>query len=254
MEDLRELVQKLEQAEGEKAQIEILQEIGKKLINCYTIQIGKHEIVPMLVEAYYHSAGKFEDKSIHAVQSDSEAPTYKLARERQKDHFGELYVHYGCKDGIDIVLSNGDYYLSFLIKNALVDGDFKTQIAISEYICSKCDKCDECDKGLECKYYGKKDLLQVESDNGKDVVFLVRKGVGGDFADKKLAMCPLQDVLENDDFTLEDGYKKQWKSSVRALSEVSDEEKAREKAKEYYVSGSIEDKYWKLAKESLGIE
>lgn len=195
MNELKNLVQKLENTKEEKEQIRILQEIGEKLINCYTIQIGEYNIEPMLVEAYYYCDEKFKDKSVHAAYSDSDAPTYNLARARQKNNFGELYIHYGCKDGIDIVLSNGDYYLSFLIKNALVNKEFKTQSAISKTICEKCDKCNECEKGIKCKYYGNKTLLQrMLSGNEKNVVFLVRKGIKGDFADKKIAALPINDI------------------------------------------------------------
>lgn len=199
MDELRELVKELEDAREEKERIKKLQYIGEKLINCYTIQIGTDKIEPMLVEAYYHCAGKFEDKSVHAAYSDSDTPTYKLARERQKNKFGELYIHYGCKDGIDIVLSDGKYYLSYLIKNALVNGKFKKQCAISETICDKCGKYNECKKGLKCVYYGDTEnavLQRALPVRDKEVVFLVRKGIKGDFADKKIAALPIDDIRE----------------------------------------------------------
>lgn len=148
MEELRKKVEELEivanlEGDHKEEQIKILKEIGAKLINEYVIQVGNLRIEPMLVEAYYYHKEKFGDKSVHAAYSDSNASTYKLARERQMNKFGELYVHYGCKDGIDVVLSNGDYYLSILIKNALINGEFKKQCAISETICSNCDKFNE---------------------------------------------------------------------------------------------------------------
>ncbi|MCH5170493.1 MAG: hypothetical protein J1F24_04315 [Oscillospiraceae bacterium] len=195
MEELKKLiVEQLEKATDQNEQIRILQEINKTLLMKYVIQIGDLTIEPLLVETYYYCKEKFEDKSVHAAYSESDAPTYKLARERQKNKFGELYVHYGCKDGIDIVLSNGDYYLSILIKNALVNQEFKKQCAISETICNKCDTCSECDKGLKCKYYGENVLKKKISNIDKDIVFFARKGIKGDFADKGLAALPLDEI------------------------------------------------------------
>ena len=199
MDKLKKLVvEQLEKETDPNEQIRILQEINKKLLTEYAIKVGDLTIEPLLVEAYYYCEKKFEDKSVHAAYSDSNAPTYRLARKRQKDNFGELYVHYGCKDGIDVVLSNGEYYLSILIKNALVNGEFKKQCAISEAICGNCDKCNECDKGLQCKYYGEKVLEEKNSNiEGKDIVFLARKGIKGDLADKKLAALPIGEIRKH---------------------------------------------------------
>lgn len=195
MDELKKLVvEQLEKATNLDEQIYILQEINKTILTKYVIQIGNFTIEPLLVEAYYNCEKKFADKSVHAAYSDSDAPTYTLARERQKDKFGELYVHYGCRDGIDVVLSNGDYYLSILIKNALVNQEYKKQCAISETICEKCDSCNECNKGFKCKYYGGKVLREKASNIDKDIVFLARKGIKGDFADKKLAALPINDI------------------------------------------------------------
>ncbi len=201
MNELKKLVvEQLEKATDPDEQIRILQEINKTILTKYVIQIGNFTIEPLLVETYYNCKEKFEDKSVHAAYSDSDALTYKLARERQKNNFGELYVHYGCKDGIDVVLSNGDYYLSILVKNALVNREFKKQWAVSETICSKCDKHNECNKGLKCNYYGEKVLKKKTPDTCSDVVFLARKGVKGDFANKKLAALPI-DVIRKYSFT-----------------------------------------------------
>lgn len=195
MQELKKMVdEQLINKTNPNEQIRILQEINKMILTNFVIQVGDLTIEPLLVEAYYYCEKKFEDKSVHAVFSDSDAPTYKLARERQKNKFGELYIHYGCNDGIDIVLSNGDYYLSFLIKNALVNKKFKKQCAISKAICDKCDKCNECDKGFRCKYYDMEVLTNKIPDRNKDIVFLARKGVKGDFADKKLAALPINEI------------------------------------------------------------
>ena len=64
------------------------------------------------------------------------------------------------------------------------------------------------------------------------------------FKDELLAACPLDslNILNKYRFDFPKGYHKQWKHSIQALSEISDEEKAREKANEYN-NAKIEDKY-----------
>lgn len=181
---------------GKCRRIKMLQQICEKLLNEYVIKIGETSIEPMLIEAYYYHSGKFEDTSVHASKN-SAAQTYELARDRQKNNFGKLYMHYGTKDGIDIVLSRSDdYYLSFLIKNALVDGEWATQCAISKKVCEKCNNCGEC-KGCKCKYY---DDIVLESVDSKDweIVFLPRKGIKNNFANEPIAALPINKIKEQD--------------------------------------------------------
>lgn len=195
MEDLKKLIGKLQNEHDPKEQEKILQEIGAELINKYEIKIGNLTIEPLLVEAYYYHRGKFPDISAHAAKK-SDAYTYELARQRQKNHFGELYVHYGTKDGIDVVLStSNDYYLSFLIKNALINNEFAKQCKISEILCKKCDKCNECNKGFKCKHYGKVILTTVKPKNF-EIVFVKRKGLTNDYASKSLAALPINKIKE----------------------------------------------------------
>lgn len=180
---------------GNYMRVKQLQKISEMLLNEYVIKIGNMTIEPLLIEAYYYHKGKFEDTSVHAAK-DSTAPTYELARKRQKNNFGKLYVHYGTKDGIDIVLSLGDYYLSFLIKNALVDGEWTTQCGVSKKLCEeKCDRFCEC-KGLECKYYDEIVLESIEPKN-QEIVFFPRKGIKNDFAEEKLAALPINKIKEH---------------------------------------------------------
>lgn len=199
--DLQELVKKLEKEYDEGNQIKILQEIGAKLINEYEIEVGNLTIEPLLVEAYYYHKKNFPDTTVHAAK-ESDAPTYKLARERQKNHFGELYVHYGTNDGIDVILSlRNDYYLSFLIKNAqikkndLINNEMTTQCKISEMLCKECDKCSECQKGNKCKYYGEKILKLVKPKN-YEITFVKRKGLTNDYASKPLAALPINKIRD----------------------------------------------------------
>lgn len=130
MEELRKLVERLEKATEEKQQISILQEIGAKLITDYGIQIGNLKIEPLLVEAYYCNFKSFCDCNCH----QSPMQTGKTG-----DRFGKVYQHAKSvrNGGIDICLpikhdiEDDNYYLSFLIKVALINGKVYKQEGIN---------------------------------------------------------------------------------------------------------------------------
>ena len=121
MEELKKLVEKLEAQTDEKEIIATLQEIGKKLITDYEIKIKDLTIEPLLVEAYYCKENIFCDCNCH----QSPMQTNKADEER----FGKIYQHAETEEngGIDICLplgksrDNEGYYLSFLIKVALIN-------------------------------------------------------------------------------------------------------------------------------------
>ena len=207
---------KADSKDGKQSCVKALQEISKKLLQEYVIGIGEFTIEPLLLEAYYYNkdAG-FEDDSVHAA-NNSKADTYELARDRQKNHFGELYVHYGAKDGIDIVLSDGNYYLSFLFKNALINNKFAKQCKVSEMLCEKCDQSGTCDKGKKCRYYG--EIILKKRKTAKDAIVFstVRRGLAKDssFKDEKLAAVTGFELKDENQkpyvFTFEKGYGKEW--------------------------------------------
>ena len=192
MRNLEELVEKLENEH--ESQVRILQEIGKLLLTEYIIQIGNLTIEPLLVEAYYYNSN-FKDNSVHAAK-ESNANTYELARIRQENNFGELYVHYGTKDGIDVVLSNGKYYLSFLIKNALINNKFAAQCKVSQMLCGNCDYNGKCNKGMNCKYYGTDILKHNDNIENTEIVFVRRKGLTNEYKDKSLAALPIYKIKD----------------------------------------------------------
>ena len=108
-------------------QIELLQKIGGLLVSDYVIQVKDQILEPLWVEAYYFSQEKFSDCNCHL-------------HEKQKDHFQQLYVH-GA--GVDLCLSNGDFYLSYLLKMAYLypegkraEKQFCKQIAVRERLLS----------------------------------------------------------------------------------------------------------------------
>lgn len=194
MKNLEELVENLEKENDEKKQEKILQNIGKLLLTEYIIQINDLIIKPLLVEAYYYNSN-FKDNSVHAAK-ESNANTYKLAKARQENNFGELYVHYGTKDGIDVVLSNGKYYLSFLIKNALINNEFATQCKVSQILCENCDYNGKCNKGMNCKYYETKILKHRNNIGNSEIVFVRRKGLTNEYKDKLLAALPIYKIKD----------------------------------------------------------
>ena len=126
MEDLKCLVKKLEQTSNEKEQIRLLQEIGNKLLTEYVIVIPTLNVTiePLRVEAYYYpynDTSKFDDPCAHPSSTKA-------------NNFGHLYFieeKYGYP-GVDLCLSLGDYYLSFLIKNSRVDGKLFKQMDLYE--------------------------------------------------------------------------------------------------------------------------
>lgn len=106
-----------------------LQLIGRMLVTDYVIKIGNITIEPLWVEAYYSNVAKeFADPFIHGKEEQSE--------------FGILYFHHKTDDsrsGVDICLSLCDetknkYYLSYLLKYTLVNGEFTTQSKLSAKI------------------------------------------------------------------------------------------------------------------------
>lgn len=229
MDKLRKLVENLEEEKNDKKQEKILQNIGKLLLTEYIIQIGNLTIKPLLVEAYYYNSN-FKDDSVHAA-NESNANTYELARARQENNFGELYVHYGTKDGIDVVLSNGKYYLSFLIKNALINNKFAAQCKISQILCGNCDYNDKCNKGINCKYYGTNILKHKDNIENTEIVFVRRKGLTNEYKDKSLAALPIYKI-KNYAFTSGESKTNIVKNYIESQlkTESYDEEKLKELA------------------------
>ncbi len=127
MEHLKVLIDQLKRETDTQAQIQILQNIGSLLITDYVIQVKNLILEPLWVEAYYFSLEKFSDCNAHL-------------HDRQKEHFQQLYVH---RAGVDLCLSDGDYYLSFLLKMAYLypvgresDKQFCKQTALREHLLS----------------------------------------------------------------------------------------------------------------------
>lgn len=122
---MENLINQLTSTHDKGAQVNFLQEIGKKLLTEYVIKIGDITIKPLWVEAYYSDTNTgFVDEAVHG-------------NECQKNQYGALYFHHKTDDqrsGVDICLSCGNYYLSYLLKYTLVNGIFKSQAQLSSMI------------------------------------------------------------------------------------------------------------------------
>ena len=122
---MENLINQLTSTHDKDAQVNFLQEIGKKLLTEYVIKIGDITINPLWVEAYYSDTNTgFVDEAVHG-------------NECQKNQYGALYFHHKTDDqrsGVDICLSCGNYYLSYLLKYTLVNGIFKSQAQLSSMI------------------------------------------------------------------------------------------------------------------------
>ncbi len=124
MEKLKELVEQLVKLNNENDIIKKLQEIGDYLLT-KSIKIGTTIIKLLWVEAYYKNDDVgFIDESAHSTDA-------------QKNNFCKLYFHHKTGDrrsGVDLCVSNGDYYLSFLLKYTIVDDVFTTQAQLHNKI------------------------------------------------------------------------------------------------------------------------
>lgn len=173
MEELRKKAEELEivanlEGDHKEEQIKILKEIGAKLINEYVIQVGNLTIEPLLVEAYYYHADKFQDDNSHNEPE-------------QRNHFGKLYFHKQGRGGVDICLSEGEYALSFLLKCSRVNGVICKQISLYDTL--KGNETTECV------------LLPKEPIHNNFVVSAPRKNVKENiFKEEKLAIVSLQSL------------------------------------------------------------
>lgn len=223
MEKLKEIVNKLADIEdkgsvGRSKRVRILQKLNEKLLSEYYIKINDDFVIePLLVEAYYFHEGKFEDGNTH--QSE------KQKSDLEDDRFGKLYFHDEIgRGGIDICLSNGEYYLSFLIKNALIKNRStkEKQFCRQTELYSELDKLRNEDKNIE----NEKVLVKKSTSDGQIIFRTVRTGLEEGmenetdsskrerklaFMYERLAAVKFKDSKDGDFYgvTLEDGYKKE---------------------------------------------
>lgn len=137
MDELIKLVKNLEDENNEEKQITLLQQIESKLLNEYNIVIKDTIIEPLRLEAYYYpfkDKYKFNDPCAHKS-------TKKI------NNFGKLYFieeRYGYP-GMDLCLSLGNYYLSFLIKNSRIGDTYYKQMDLFDRFQDKRDEIETMD-------------------------------------------------------------------------------------------------------------
>ena len=117
---------------GRYKRVKQLQKICDTLLNEYVVKVGDMTIEPLRLEAYYYHPGKFEDPSVHKKPEQKTFACLYLHKE------GETRLEEKGIGGVDICLSCGDYYLSFLIKNSRIikegepEGELCKQIRLNE--------------------------------------------------------------------------------------------------------------------------
>ena len=243
--ELEKLVEELDNIEGkDKAatckRIQVLQEIGKKLINDYKIVIDDVVIEPLLVEAYYckDTSGEFVDCNCH-----------QNSKQKGANRFGKLYFHKIGRGGVDICLPLDEYYLSFLIKVAKIGTETNQQIEIFSILSPKPNAED---RGDVLKYCPR------EKDHC--TVCVPRKNtLKGKFAKAPLAIVSLDSFKVQEEKTIADAtvkslkYGRQWTVAKYGLEKAQcNIEKAREIIKnENLYSSKIEDKYMNSALEYI---
>ena len=195
MEELKSLVKKLETEYNEEEQIKILQDIGKKLLTEYVIETDQEIIEPLRVEAYYYpykTPEKFNDPCAHPS-------SLKIGK------FDRLYFieeKYGYP-GVDLCLSLGDYYLSFLIKNSRVTSkdspnDSKLYLQMDLY-----DKLQKRWQELQ-----KLPVLKRVENNHKTVFVTSRVGINEKNVFAKKLLASVTELTNS--YTFEKGYAKMW--------------------------------------------
>lgn len=192
METLRALVRQVEQAESEEEIIRTLQTIGGLLLTDYEIRIGGRETLhPLWVEAYYYpyrTPERFNDPSAHPSP-------------RKPGAFGKLYFiesKYGFP-GVDLCLSQGDYYLSFLLKRSRLGERFFKQLDLFDHLQDRRE-------ALEGRV-----VLQraAEQPSGSPVFHTARIGLRE--SRTKFAHAPLAALIDlQNPYNWERGYGKIW--------------------------------------------
>lgn len=221
---MENLINQLTSTHDKDAQVKLLQEIGKKLLTEYVIKIGDITIKPLWVEAYYSDTNTgFVDEAVHG-------------NECQKNQYGALYFHHKTDDqrsGVDICLSCGNYYLSYLLKYTLVNGIFKSQAQLSSMIPHEL-------RGTA------KNVLVKEQNPAEVMVCTKRIGIASSaYKDEDLAI--VRDI--NQRFATESGEKKSLPQKTELLKAYIDavysDDQINTEEQKAAISRKLVGEYWK---------
>lgn len=188
-EELKRLVNKLVEQKDKDEIVKQLQKINECFLTKYKINFkykGKTiNIIPIETEIYYYNENIdkniFEDKMIHK-------------NDLQKNNFGKLYFHriqskeyenmkWGAKKtnpidlkrcGVDVCISNSEeYYLSILIRSALINGIEKANMFSGiNKICKKIINIFNPKDCLQCFLYELEcipDVIQIREENKEHI-------------------------------------------------------------------------------------
>ena len=221
---MENLINQLTSTHDKDAQVNFLQEIGKKLLTEYVIKIGDITIKPLWVEAYYSDTNTgFVDEAVHG-------------NECQKNQYGALYFHHKTDDqrsGVDICLSCGNYYLSYLLKYTLVNGIFKSQAQLSSMIPHELRE-------------DAKSVLVKEQNPAEVMVCTKRIGIASSaYKDEDLAI--VRDI--NQRFATESGEKKSLPQKTELLKAYIDavysDDQINTEEQKAAISRKLVGEYWK---------
>ena len=221
---MENLINQLTSTHDKDAQVNFLQEIGKKLLTEYVIKIGDITIKPLWVEAYYSDTNTgFVDEAVHG-------------NECQKNQYGALYFHHKTDDqrsGVDICLSCGNYYLSYLLKYTLVNGVFKSQAQLSSMIPHELRE-------------DAKNVLVKEQNPAEVMVCTKRIGIASSaYKDEDLAIA--RDI--NQRFATESGEKKSLPQKTELLKAYIDavysDDQINTEEQKAAISRKLVGEYWK---------
>lgn len=138
MEALESLVADLRRQGNPEAVIKSLQKIMETLLTKYAIQLDDMIIEPLLLEAYYYDWPDKQNPPSKKDGIDHFLDDNCHGASEQKEHFMKLYFHKTGYGGVDLCLSDGPYYLSFLIKCARVNnGPICSQTALYDTLCGR---------------------------------------------------------------------------------------------------------------------
>lgn len=209
MEELKSMVADLRKQDNPEAVIKSLQKIMEVLLTRYAIKLDDMIVEPLLLEAYCYDwadkqnppgkndrTGRFLDDNCHGAPE-------------QKD-FMKLYFHKTGYGGVDLCLSDGPYYLSFLIKCACVNkGPICSQTALYDTLCSH-----------------SRDVVLVARNPQLDcdhVIYNPRKGLSKPTYQSDLLAAILVDALKYKTVqqSLAKGYSKQWLLAQYAFKQTN---------------------------------
>ena len=208
MPEIEKEIQYLLEIKEENLITKQLQKINDLFLTEYMVKIGNIEIIPLETEIYYHNDNQqFEDKMIHK-------------NELQKSRFGQLYFHRKGfsknneiilfpRGGVDICISDNNYYLSILLRMVLVNNELISGINKIQQIFYKGSNKEDILKWLK-KLEERKELI-IKRNKTDDTIYhqlRIQSGVYKDDEKYKLNSMVLKYL---DSSKLKDSIKKQIK-------------------------------------------